>query len=263
MTDVSERFAQDIRMILDPFGWDVSAVWPILVLSDGSETINRVVASLNASDLLARASLPCPANIKTPPDFDAGDVYQYRTALGLALLAMKEPAERLDLFAGIVQGQTETKGKRARYSVILAAAVAAIMLVALVVTSYAVDKARDSHYRKLLAQTDLEQARQRQSLMKTVAQHRPDLLQLLTDINSGQNPGVVLDSLHFKKGQAATLTGQTDNEEQLWKFQGNLRGRKGLDDVEISNVSQDAKTKKVKFTITFQYRSFTKKGAVL
>jgi hypothetical protein len=57
--------------------------------------------------------------------------------------------------------------------------------------------------------------------------------------------------------------GQADNQEQLWSFQKNLRGRKGIENAEISNVSQDTKTKKVRFTITFHYKGYTKKNAVL
>lgn len=262
-TEASERFTLDIRTILDSFGWEVSALWPIFVLSDGSREIDLVTASLNGAGLLARTSVPSPQGVKAPRDFEPGDVYQYRTPLGLALLATGEPSERLDLFKGIIQDQKEVSAKRARYSILVAAALAAFMLITLIATSYVVDKSRDSHYKKLLAQTDLEQARQRQTLLKIVAQNRPDLLQLLADINAGQNSGIVLDSLHFKKGQPVTLTGQADNEEQLWSFQKNLAGRKGIEDAEPSGVSQDSKSKKIRFTITFQYKGYTKKDAVL
>ncbi len=262
-TEASERFALDIRTILDSFGWEVLTLWPIFVLSDGSREIDRIVASLNAAGLLARASLPGTQGVKAPVGFDRGDVYQYHVPLGLALLAIGEPSGRLDLFKGIIQDQEEVSAQRARLSILVAGAVAVFMLIALIATSYIVDKSRDKHYKNLLARTDLEQAIQRQTLLKTVAQHRPDLLQLLTDINTGQNPGIVLDSLHFRKGQPVTVTGQADNQEQLWAFQKNLSGRKGVEKAESSNVSQDSKTKKIRFTITFQYKGYTKKNAVL
>lgn len=38
----------------------------------------------------------------------------------------------------------------------------------------------------------------------------------------------MLDTLHFKKGQAVSVTGQADNMEQMWKFQANLRERKEI-----------------------------------
>jgi hypothetical protein len=51
--------------------------------------------------------------------------------------------------------------------------------------------------------------------------------------------------------------------EQMWKFQENLLGQKGIKDVKITNNSRDAKSKKIKFTMEFQYKRFTKKDAVL
>ena len=89
------------------------------------------------------------------------------------------------------------------------------------------------------------------------------MLELLTLVNAGPNEGVVLDTLHFKKGQAVTVTGQADNMEQMWKFQSNLRGQKELKGAEIVNATPDSKTKKIKFTITFEYREFTKKESAL
>jgi Tfp pilus assembly protein PilN len=257
--ELTERFVQDMRTILDSFDLETPAAWPMFVLADGGERIDHVAASLNAAGLPVQSSRPCAADVKMPPDCD---VYQYCTPLGLALLATDE-ADCLDLFAGILQDQTEAQTLRARYSVILAGAAAVLMLIVLLVTAYAVDKGRDNRYKELLAQTDLAQARQRQSLLKTVAQHRPDVLQLLADINRGRNSGIILDDFHFKKGQPVSVTGRADDEEQMWKFEENLRGCKGMGDVAISNATQDAKTKKIKFTMTFQYKTFTKKEAVL
>jgi Tfp pilus assembly protein PilN len=117
----------------------------------------------------------------------------------------------------------------------------------------------------LAARPDFEAERQRQTMLKTVARHRPDMLQLLADINTGPNDGIVLDSLHFKKGTTMTITGQAGSMEQLWKFEANLRGQKskGFETVNIANQAADPKTKKIKFTITFNYKGFSKKDAVL
>jgi hypothetical protein len=102
-------------------------------------------------------------------------------------------------------------------------------------------------------------------LLKTVARYRPDVLQLLADIHAGPNDGIVLDSLHFKKGQVVTVTGQAGNMEQVWKFEASLRGQrqKGIDTVTLANQVVDAKTKKIKFTMTFTYKTFSKKDAIL
>ena len=60
-----------------------------------------------------------------------------------------------------------------------------------------------------------------------------------------------------------TLIGQAGNTEQMWAFEKNLRAQKDLTNVTIVNPTQDSKTKKVKFTITFSYKTFSKKDAVL
>jgi len=51
--------------------------------------------------------------------------------------------------------------------------------------------------------------------------------------------------------------------EQMWKFQANLREHKEIKDAEIANAAPDSKTNKIKFTITLDYKEFTKKGAAL
>jgi Tfp pilus assembly protein PilN len=89
------------------------------------------------------------------------------------------------------------------------------------------------------------------------------VLQLLTDINAGPSDGIVLDTLHFKKGQTVTIAGRADKMEQMWKFQTGLMDQKGIEDVEITNQTADAKTKKIRFAMTFHYKGYTKKEAAL
>lgn len=261
--EVVERFIQDIRSAIDSFGRDEAVQRRVLVLSDGGEEIERIVAWLNAAGLPAQASRPAPRGQTPAGDCEPRDIYEYRVPLGLALMALESPAQALDLFEGIDEEEAAKQSRSARRFVRLGAAAAAVMLVALVAVAYAVDVASEKRFRRLVDQPQFEQLREQEKLRKIVARHRPDMLELLTDINHGENNGVVLDSLHFKKGQKVTLMGQADNEERLWAFQENLRGRKGLAEVEISTVVPDKKTKKIKFTIDFHYKQFTKKGAVL
>ena len=261
--EVIERFAQDIRTVLESFHWSKSVSWPMLVLSDGSDRIDRVVAALNAADLDVKASLPKPQALGMPVGLDSSDLYEYRAPLGLGLMLLDGPAETLDLFARMNEAEQEEKAKSAWYSTTLAAIVAVVMLVVLLATWCVGDVISERRLTALVAQPEFEQARERQTLLKTVARNRPDLLGLLTDVNAGENNGIVLDTLHFKKGQMVTLMGRADNMEQMWTFQKNLLGNKSIKDVNITNNAQDAKTKKIKFTMVFHYKSFTKKEAVL
>ncbi len=159
--------------------------------------------------------------------------------------------------------QEQEKTTTAWRSVLVAGAIAAAMLVALFATTYLADAANARRWNELVARPDFEAARQHQALLKTVARHRPDVLELLTVLNTGKNDGIVLDSLHFKKGQPVTIAGQAGNTEQMWAFEKNLRAHKDMTNVAIVNPTQDSKTKKIKFTITFSYKGFSKKDAVL
>lgn len=262
-SEVVERFAHDLRATLSSFGWNESSPWPLFVLSDGSPAHQRVVESLNASGLPATASVPSLRDLKTPAGFEARDVYEYRTLLGLALIALEKPGSALNLFGRVLEEQEQQKAASAWRSMALAAAAAVLMLIVLLVTVYLTDVASAKRWDALVKQPEFQAAVQQQALLKTVARHRPDLLELLTEINAGQNDGIVLDGLHFKKGQAVSLVGQAGNMEQMWKYQANLRGHKGIKDAEIMNAAPDTKTKKIKFTITLQYKEFTKKEAAL
>ncbi len=262
-TEMVERFAHDVRTVLGSFGWDESMNWPILVLSDGGEALNRIVEALNGAGVPARISLPEARGLKLPAGFKTQDIYEYRTPLGLSLMALEKPAGALDLFERIVAEQEQEKTTTAWRSVLVAGAVAAAMLIALFATTYLADAANAKRWNELVARPDFEAARQHQALLKTVSRHRPDMLELLTALNTGKNEGIVLDSLHFKKGQPVTIAGQAGTTEQMWAFEKNLRSQKDMTNVTIVNPTQDSKTKKIKFTITFSYKGFSKKDAVL
>ncbi len=259
---VMERFAQDMRTILGTFGWNESSDWPVLVLSDGTEVIDRVVESLSAAGLHARATTPRAHNVRMPSGFEMRHVYEYRVPLGLAMAALETPTQTLDLFERIKESD-ERKAKSIWNSVVLAGAAAAVMLVLLLIVWRSVDVSLAKRLDTQMADPNFQAARQRQVLLKTVARHRPDILQLLADLSAGQNAGIALDSLYFKKGQAVTIMGQAGNMDQMYTFQDGLREQRGIADVEIPNATRDPKTKKIKFTMTFHYKNYTKKDAVL
>lgn len=260
---VMDRFSHDLRIMLTSFGWDGTGPWPLLVLSDGSEALGRIVEMLNAAGVPAQASVSTPQNVALPAGFGPREVYEYRTPLGLALIALDRPSATLHLFDRVLQEQEQQKAATAWRSVVLAAAAAAAMLIALLATVYLTDLASAKQWDALVKQSDFQASLQQQALVKTVARHRPDILELLTLINAGQNEGVVLDTFHFKKGQPVSVTGQADNMEQMWKFQANLREQKEIKSADIMNATPDAKTNKTKFTITFPFKEFTKKEASL
>jgi hypothetical protein len=258
-----EWFAQDLKATLTGFGWNECSPWPVLVLSDGGEVLNRVVEALAAAGVPAKVSMPEVRNLRLPSGGTPQDIYDYRTALGLSLLALERPPAALNLFERIAAQEEQEKLTSAWRSVLVASVVAAVALVALLVTVYLTDIAGARRWADLVARPDFEAARQHQALLKAVARYRPEVLYLLTCINAGKNDGILLDGLHFKKGQTVMIVGQAGTTEQMWTFEKNLRAQKDISGVTIVNPTQDNKTKKVKFTITFNYKIFSKKEAVL
>jgi hypothetical protein len=263
-TETAERFVQDIRSVLELFACAEPATLPIFILSDDSDTHEVIVSSLKSAGLNVRAAYPQIGRLETTSRLTPGLIYEYRVPIGLALTALDGDTEELDIFERLYHPPSEAKSKLRLYSPKVAFAVAAVMLALLLIVSYAVDVAGPGAIEKRLnstgADTNIDQLIQRQKLIKAVASQRPDLLELINQINTGENRGVLLDKLEFKKGRPISITGQTQRAEQVYDFQKNLLTKKGITDARIQSATPDNKTKKLKFTITFHYKNFTKRG---
>jgi Tfp pilus assembly PilM family ATPase len=261
-TETTERFTQDMRSVLELFGYAEPAKVPVFVLSDGSSVIESIVSYLGSAGLNAAVALPEIYKFKAQMELNAEDIYEYRVPIGLAMMTLEARAEELNIFEHIYNPAGEGKKRCWLYSPKAACTIAAVMLIGLVIVAYAVDVASPNAIRKRLrasaSDINVSQLTLRQKLMKTVARERPDLLQLINEININDSGGILLDSVDFKKGRPVTISGQAPGTDQLYKFQATLLSKKSITSVIIKNASKDAKSKKLKFTLTFHYKSFTK-----
>ena len=257
--EAAERFAQDMRSILELFGYTDPCSVRVFVLSDGGRVLKRMVSSLGSAGLNASAALPQVEKLRGMTEGDSEAIYEYRVPIGLALMALDGAVEELDVFGRFYKPRAEKSKKRWYYSLKVTGAMAAAALILSVIVLYAVDAASYRRLSRLEANADFEQLMQRQMLIKQVAQVRPDLLELLREINSIECKGIMLDSFSFKKGEPASVTGHADGDEH-YKFEKMLQGVKDISDVRM-NSNKEAKGDKYKFTITFHYKGFTKKGA--
>jgi hypothetical protein len=257
----AERFTQDIRSALEIFGYDEPMEIPVFVLSDGSNIIEAIVSHLGSAGFNVRASVPEIEKIRTQAKLGDKDIYEYRAPIGLAIKVLDGDTEELNIFERLYSLAKGVEKKHWFYSLKAACATAVATLVALVIVSYAVDVAKlnaiEKHLRGSEAGINRDLLVQRQKLIKTVAQQRPDLLGLLNEINMEDSGGITLDSLDFKKGWPVSISGQAQGAEQLYKFQKGLQNKKGITDVKIQSAAEDSKSKKFKFTITFHYKGFT------
>jgi len=263
-TETTERFIQDIKSALESFGHTESTELPIFVLSNGSRAIEGIVSCLKSAGLDARAASPQMEKIKVHSEFGAEQIYEYRVPIGLALMALQTPVEGINLFERLYRPAGKEQKSPALYSPKIAGTIAGVMLALFVIVSYAVDIVSPNAIQKRLTttdvSTDIDLLMQRQTLIKTVALERPNLLELLNQVTESGDSGIKLDSFHFKKGQLVSISGEAQNSDQLYKFQEALQGKTGISQAEIQSSSLDSKSKKFKFTITFHYKNFTKKS---
>ncbi|MGB2809899.1 MAG: hypothetical protein WBC22_19320 [Sedimentisphaerales bacterium] len=334
-TETTERFVQDIRSVLELFGYAGQAGLPIFVLSDDSAAHEVVVSCLKSAGLNVRAAFPQIEKLDARTRLCPADIYEYRVPIGLALTAIDGDTDRLNIFEHLYCSPSEAKSKRRLNSTKAAFVVAAVMLVLMVIISYAVDVVSPRAIEKRLNGTGVgsvvQQLNDRQKLIRSVASQRPDLLELLNQIHTSflfstkldfqsdldkgiiseellqkfeenktplsdratvsveqagtrwmttnrskkysirkegsrlniydttANAEITLDKLDFKQGRPVSITAQTKDAEQMYKFQKSLLAIKGITDVKIQNPDIDNKTKKLKFTMTFHYKNFTKK----
>lgn len=256
-----ERFVQDMRSVLELFGYAEQAELPVFVLSDGDAAHVSIVSSLRSAGLNARVALPDVKDSRVPKEIGVESTYEYRVPIGLGLMALEASEDELNIFEHLYSPAAKKEKKHWLYSPKVACVIAAVMLVLSTVVLFTVDMASPGAIEKRLStsgsEADINLLMQRQKLIKTVAQQRPDLLNLLGQVNASGERGIKLESFHFKKGQPVTITGQAGGNEQLYRFEKSLQDRNNIKSVK-TNPSRDAKTKKIKFTITFHYKNFTK-----
>lgn len=256
---IAERFAQDTRNVLELFGYGEPGELPVFVLSDGRSSIEAVAEQLVSAGLNAQIALPDEERLRTRAQGGAEELYEYRVPIGLALMELSGDAEALNIFESLYSPAEKGQKKYWLYSLKVTSALAAAMLAVLVVVFYAIDVLSEGHLTRLRQQTNLAVHIQRQKLVKAVASQRPDILELLKKMNDCESKGITLDSLDFKKGREVSITGQAQKAEQLYKFQKSLLGQKGISEVNIRSSGKGKKDEKLKFTIAFHYRNFTRK----
>jgi hypothetical protein len=261
-TETTERFAQDMRSVFDLFGCSNQDELPVFVLSDGSASYVSIVSSLRLAGLNARVATPDINGLMAKSELSDEDIYQYRTPIGLALMTFDEGANELNIFERLYNPVQKVVQRHWLYAPKVTIAIATIMLVLLVIVSYAVDIAGPNSIEKRLessvSDVDMNLLVKRQQLIRTVAQERPDLLDLLKVVNESGDRGITLTTLFFKKGQPVSISGEASSNDQLSRYEKNLQNAKGIEKVNYS-ANTNAKSKKITFTMTFHYKNFSTK----
>ena len=150
-TQTFERFIQDMRSVLELFGYAEQAELPLFVLSDGDAAYVSIVSSLRSAGLNARVALPDVKELRVSNEIGVEGIYEYRVPIGLGLMALEVSEDELDIFKHLYNPAGKEEKKHWLYSPKVACAIAAVMLVLLVVLSYAVDVASPGAIEKRLS----------------------------------------------------------------------------------------------------------------
>ncbi|MFC1676248.1 hypothetical protein ACFL3G_04185 [Planctomycetota bacterium] len=253
-----DRFRQDCASVLESFGCEENKETPMFVVSDGSEGIEELVSSLNSAGMEAREFRMSNEEFRIEMQ-EEQNLYEYRVAMGLALMALDPDVGELNLFDKLYMPKVTETGKSWASSLKKTAAVTIVTVFLFVIALYAGDVLSNKSLNQLKQEGDCGKLIKRQKLLRETARNRINLLELLKTINSCEADGVTLDEIRYKKRQLVNLSGNTAKTEQIYKFQKALTEVKSIRDVKIRSQSQDKKSKKVKFTLTFNYKHFTKK----
>ncbi len=245
-TETTERFAQDMRSVLDLFGYAGQPEFPVFLLADDDSAYVSIVSALRSAGFNARLAFPNVGAFTAETGSGIDWTYEYRTPMGLALMALEGDADELNIFERVYSPAGKEEKKHWLYSPKVACAIASVTLLLLAIVAYAIDVRSPGSIAKRVEasisdsemEMDMDQLVERQRLIKAVARERPDILALLKLINGSGEKGVALNSVIFKKDQKVTITGQVQGPDQMYKFQEKLGKNKDIDDVTIQNWSK-------------------------
>ena len=261
----AERLAQDIRRTLERFGNGTPEDWRISIITGGEDVNRQLAGYLSESGLNAEAALLNAKKIKSDTPLSAGDIYESLTPIGLALMGLDDDSNELNLFKRIHTAEVSEKRQSRVPSLKISVPLALAMLFFMPWALMKIDAARlgkiESHINQLESTVDIDMLEKENAIKKIIASQRPDILELMSLINSCIPEGEVLDGVGFKKNQPVTITGHTKDKDKdkILELQENLQKQKHIKTVRVLNRKMDKKAKAISYTITFDYKHFGKK----
>lgn len=270
-SSAADRFVQDIRSVFELFGFADESKVPVYVfaksVSDKTdkksvrefeiiENIVSVLASAGFNATLCDFRFPVSNYLLLTDDNEC--LYEYRVPIGLGLMSLDLDKE-LALFDSLYRPTSAEKKKHWLYSLKAACSVTIMMLILSVIAFYLLDAAQLAHLNELKTRVDYGSLMAKHNLMEIVAAQRPDVLELLSQLSSVEANGIMLSDIDFKMGQAVKIKGTAGNAEQLYKFQENLLADENFKEVGIQSPREDEKTKKLNFTIIFNFKNLSQK----
>ena len=261
---VTEQLAHDIHAVLERFSDLKTDQVKVYFLSDGSQSIQKLIDDLAQVNICCQQALPQENMLRLDPSLDAKAIYPMLATLATAAMAMDSTSRHIDLTETLYQPPTRSAKKMSLPTLPLMVATILVLLITCLLVAYRADvKALDRLEKQMQAvesEIPLQDFLQANHIRQLTAAQRVNLLELLEVIQANRPEAVVLDSLEFKRYQPVTLKGHVkENKEIHFQFLEKLQAAKGLSDARLVDPVYDQKKKEMNFTIHFHYKNFTKK----
>jgi len=259
----AEQLAQDIYGMLESFGVNPTECCPIYVLSDQSESINKITEYLKQTELKGQISVIERSCLKNKEATTEADIYEYLVPVGLALMTMDGENSEYNLFAWEPMGGKGVRRKIHVPSMKVSGLIALAMLAVFLLVFYRLDVVRENRLTEQLVQAGSIESRQlikKNELKKAVSRIRPDIPGLLALIHECDPQGMQLDMINVAKGRPVELAGNTQDKNKIFAFQEKLQKQKGVKTFRKEIREFDPKKKVFNFTVTFEYKQFSQKS---
>lgn len=253
-----EQFLQDLDSALTVlFGVDRKNS-SIALLAGGPNDESLVDEARQRNGLTLRLCTPQMDRIHHDETLTLADIWTYRFPIGLALTAL-ENASYKGLFHHLCLRKASAEVNKPICSTRYAALLAVVALLVLGVVTDVSYSLKERRLQELCESSNIAEVVKEKQMQKTLAQYRPDMLDLLEQIHAEEHKGIVIDGLHFERGQPVRLTVHADKPEQIYLFEQSLLSQSGIKSVTLDKQTPDKKTKKLNCTLSLHYRNFTKK----
>jgi hypothetical protein len=252
-----DQFIRDLKGVMQLYQEDLPDCPSVTLLSDGSDALEAIAEAVAKAGLAVNKALPDESVFGGHTALSAADLYTWRVPIGLALCALKENFAHYELFKDLCGKQEKRNTSTVRP---IAAIVAAIVAVCIMTGAlYAVDVMRHKKLTELTSAPEVAQFQKEKAYQNMVAKQRADVLELINVVTSKEHKGIILDKLTYKKGQPLKIDGRADKPPSWYSFDKAMTNTKGVSQPKRDNLVPDEKTKKVKFGMSFHYKTYTRK----
>jgi hypothetical protein len=252
-----DQFVQDLHGVVQLYQKALPNCHEVTLLSDGSDPLKAIAQTVTQAGLTVHEAIPSEALFSGRMTFGVTDLYAWRVPIGLALCVLNQNPTHYELFKDLCG--CPKKNQESTVRPIVSWLVAGVAVCLMLGTLYAVDVRRHKKLTVLTKAPEVAQFQKERAYQRMVARQRANLLELLNVVTSKEYKGITLDTFTYKRGQPVKIGGRADKPEPWYTYEEAMTGQKGVTQAKRDNLVQDKKAKKVKFGMSFHYKTYTQK----